>query len=261
MTPEFPFKLGSPVSPTTTSSSLGALTFTSGSPVFTSVPASTTLPGPTPPASLSEPTSQVHSHSKLAAGLGGGLGGTAAIAVGIVLCFLFRRKQREVEKVKQERHEMPTVDQCPGLNSALFVAELNHEDSKISTSPVELDSNIIGTPSGPGELHGEERYQTKTPPPPPKSSKRLNSKVAETPAGPYELHSEERVSTYTPSPPPRSSRRPSPFIHPAIPVQGDLVDSRPVSNLTDTGAIPRRPPAGHRPDSMGSLSGPWHDSY
>ncbi|KAL8735883.1 MAG: hypothetical protein Q9181_002632 [Wetmoreana brouardii] len=256
-TPELPYKLGAPVSPITTPSSLEILTSTSRSQVSTSIPASTTLPGPTPPASLYDPTSQVHSHSKLAAGLGG----TAAIAVGIVLFFLSRRKQREVEKVKQEPHQMPTVDKTPQLNSTLFPAALNHEDSKVSMSPVELESKVTDIPSGPDELQGEERDQTKTPPPPPKSSKRLNSRVAETTAGPYELYGEEGFSAYKPSLPPRSSRRPSPFIHPAIPGHGDLLDSRPVSSLTATGAIPRRPSAGDRPDSMGSTSGPWHDSY
>ncbi|KAL9580136.1 MAG: hypothetical protein Q9212_004671 [Teloschistes hypoglaucus] len=180
-------------------------------------------------ASSANATSQTDHHSRLAAGLGGGLGGLAGLSIiGIGLLWLWQRK-KDQKGEKEELQELPpNRDHIHQPNSMLFPAELSHEDSKASISPFELDSQPI----------------------------------VEKPAGPYETPSNEGLLARKPTIPQKSEKRRSPLLQQANTPQQDEMLVNPLSNESSDGeAASKRALGNSRPDSIDSPSGPWHDRY
>lgn len=185
-------------------------------------PNSTVLPNSN--ASSATASLQTKHPSRLAAGLGGGLGGLAAVSIiGIGLLWLWRRK-KDQKGEKEGPQELPqNNDPIHQPNSMLFPAELSHEDSKASTSPFELDSQPI----------------------------------VEKPAGPH-----DGLLTRTPTIPQKSEKRRSPYLQQENPAQDDEMLVSPLSNgFTNGEAASRQALGNSRPDRVDSPSGPWHDRF
>ncbi|KAL8641844.1 MAG: hypothetical protein Q9228_001391 [Teloschistes exilis] len=185
-------------------------------------PNSTVLPNSN--ASSASASSETNHPSRLAAGLGGGLGGLAGVSIiGIGLLWLWRQK-KDQKGEKEGPQELPqNNDPIHQPNSMLFPAELGHEDSKASTSPFELDSQPI----------------------------------VEKPAG---LH--DGLLTRTPTIPQKSEKRRSPYLQQEYPAQDDEMLVSPLSNeVSDAEAASRQLLGNSGPDSVDSPSGPWHDRF
>ncbi|KAL8771836.1 MAG: hypothetical protein Q9209_002774 [Squamulea sp. 1 TL-2023] len=95
-------------------------------------------------------------HSKLGAGLGGGLGGAAALLIGAAIFILCRRRQKPSTESDVKYHEMDAHDSTYQHNSMLFPAELTNEDSKTSMEPAELSPKTAPA-FGPYELPGDDK--------------------------------------------------------------------------------------------------------
>ncbi|KAI4200450.1 MAG: hypothetical protein LQ350_003898 [Teloschistes chrysophthalmus] len=190
-------------------------------------PVSTIVPDQN--ASSANASSQKSHHSRLAAGLGGGLGGLAGLSIiGIGLLWLWQRKKDQTGEKEEPQERPQNYDPIHQPNSMLFPAELSHEDSKASISPFELDSQPI----------------------------------VEKPAGPYETPSNEGLLTRKPTIPPKSEKRRSPLLQQGKPTQEDEMLVSPLSNELSDGETASRQALGNsRPNSVTSPSGPWHDRY
>lgn len=168
------------------------------------------------------------SHSHLGAGLGGGLGGAAALLIGTAIFIYWRRGLKQIKESKHHYQEMEAPGPTYGHTLTLSPAELTAGAGNTWMEAAELPTKM---PPGPSELQGDTAFMTN------KTASPTSSDVAEIP-----VHDKPELADTS-----------------VIP--GKVAS--PSSDRTDAGEMrlqrPLLPP--NRPDSAHSQAGPWHDRF